>query len=286
MGNEIGKELNIEQIHQITLEIVKKLIEICDEINVNYYVAYGSLIGTVRHKGFIPWDDDFDVVMFRDDYEKFCKYCIIHQNEIKPYKLLNRETEKNYPYNIARLNNMDYKARYENIVNYDSGAFIDIYPIDGAGSDAIKVLQTVKKKKSNLFRIVLWSIDDHYTKSTYNKWYRSVIKYVIRLYAKIRGSRYFLDKLESLKNLYDINESKYVAEMTWDSNLVLYEKKWFNDYIYMEFENIKVKVPVGYDEFLRCHYDDYMKLPPKEEQIPHHDYKLYFRTENISEKNL
>ena len=95
MGNEIGKELNIDQIHQITLEIVKKLIEICDEINVNYYVAYGSLIGTVRHKGFIPWDDDFDVVMFRDDYEKFCKYCIIHQNEIKPYKLLNRETEKN-----------------------------------------------------------------------------------------------------------------------------------------------------------------------------------------------
>ena len=147
MGNEIGKELNIDQIHQITLEIVKKLIEICDEINVNYYVAYGSLIGTVRHKGFIPWDDDFDVVMFRDDYEKFCKYCIIHQNEIKPYKLLNRETEKNYPYNIARLNNMDYKARYENIVNYDSGAFIDIYPIDGAGSDAIKVLQTVKKKE-------------------------------------------------------------------------------------------------------------------------------------------
>ena len=235
-------------------------------------------------KGFIPWDDDFDVVMFRDDYEKFCKYCIIHQNEIKPYKLLNRETEKNYPYNIARLNNMDYKARYENIVYYDSGAFIDIYPIDGAGSDAIKVLQTVKKKKSNLFRIVLWSIDDHYTKSTYNKWYRSVIKYVIRLYAKIRGSRYFLDKLESLKNLYDINESKYVAEMTWDSNLVLYEKKWFNDYIYMEFENIKVKVPVGYDEFLRCHYGDYMKLPPKEEQIPHHDYKLYFREENVSEK--
>ena len=111
-----------------------------------------------------------------------------------------------------------------------------------------------------------------------------MIKYVIRLYAKIRGSRYFLDKLESLKNLYDINESKYVAEMTWDSNLVLYVKKWFNDYIYMEFENIKVKVPVGYDEFLRCHYDDYMKLPPKEEQIPHHDYKLYFREENVSEK--
>ena len=187
MSSESREELNIEQIHQVTLDIVKKLIEICDEIHVNYYVAYGSLIGVVRHKGFIPWDDDFDVVMLRNDYEKFCDYCTKHQKEMSPYKLLTRESEEKYPYNIARLNNMDYQAVYDNVQGYDSGIFIDIYPIDGAGTNAEQVMKRVKKKKSNLFRITLWSIDDHYTKSTYHKWYRSVIKYFVRLYAKIRG---------------------------------------------------------------------------------------------------
>nr|WP_288810388.1 LicD family protein [uncultured Anaerostipes sp.] len=277
MNGCIKEELNIEQIHKATLGIVEKLIEICDKINVNYYVAYGSLIGVVRHKGFIPWDDDFDVVMLRDDYEKFCDYCIKNENKLKPFKLLSRKCEKKYPYNIARLNNMNYKAVYDNVQGYESGIFIDIYPLDGAGSDVDKVLKKVEKKKSNLFRITLWSIDDHYTKSTYNKWYRSIIKYFVRGYSKVRGAKHFLDKMEDFKNLYDINNSRYIAEMTWDSGLTLYEKSWFDKYIYMDFENLKVKVPIGYDDFLRCHYGDYMKFPPKEEQVPHHEYKVYQR---------
>ena len=277
MNGCIKEELNIEQIHKATLGIVEKLIEICDKINVNYYVAYGSLIGVVRHKGLIPWDDDFDVVMLRDDYEKFCYYCIKNENKLKPFKLLSRKCEKKYPYNIARLNNMNYKAVYDNVQGYESGIFIDIYPLDGAGSDVDKVLKKVEKKKSNLFRITLWSIDDHYTKSTYNKWYRSIIKYFVRGYSKVRGAKHFLDKMENFKNLYDINNSRYIAEMTWDSGLTLYEKSWFDKYIYMDFENLKVKVPIGYDDFLRCHYGDYMKFPPKEEQVPHHEYKVYQR---------
>ena len=277
MNGCIKEELNIEQIHKETLGIVEKLIEICDKINVNYYVAYGSLIGVVRHKGFIPWDDDFDVVMLRDDYEKFCDYCIKNENKLKPFKLLSRKCEKKYPYNIARLNNMNYKAVYDNVQGYESGIFIDIYPLDGAGSDVDKVLKKVEKKKSNLFRITLWSIDDHYTKSTYNKWYRSIIKYFVRGYSKVRGAKHFLDKMENFKNLYDIYNSRYIAEMTWDSGLTLYEKSWFDKYIYMDFENLKVKVPIGYDDFLRCHYGDYMKFPPKEEQVPHHEYKVYQR---------
>ena len=70
MNGCIKEELNIEQIHKATLEIVEKLIEICDKINVNYYVAYGSLIGVVRHKGFKRWDDDYHDVMLGDDNEK------------------------------------------------------------------------------------------------------------------------------------------------------------------------------------------------------------------------
>lgn len=84
-------ELTIEDIHSVTLKLVEKLIQICDDVGVNYYVAYGSLIGVVRHKGFIPWDDDFDVVMLRDDYETyFSSYLLFfyfYGNDIRNFYL-------------------------------------------------------------------------------------------------------------------------------------------------------------------------------------------------------
>ena len=127
------KELSIEEIHEGTLGILKKIIEICDEINVNYFLAYGSLIGAVRHGGFIPWDDDLDIVMLRPDYEIFNQYCLKHERELYPFKLINRKNEKKYPYNIARFNDLRYRDIYENVQEYDSGMFIDVYPLDGAG---------------------------------------------------------------------------------------------------------------------------------------------------------
>ncbi len=66
------------------LGILKKIIDICDKVGVNYYLAYGSLIGAVRHGGFIPWDDDLDIVMLRPDYEVFCQYCMKHERELYP----------------------------------------------------------------------------------------------------------------------------------------------------------------------------------------------------------
>ena len=84
------KELSIQEIHEGTLGILKKIIDICDKVGVNYYLAYGSLIGAVRHGGFIPWDDDLDIVMLRPDYEVFCQYCMKHERELYPFKLIDK----------------------------------------------------------------------------------------------------------------------------------------------------------------------------------------------------
>lgn len=270
-------ELSLNQIHQVTLGAMKKIIEICDILHINYYIAYGTLIGAVRHKGFIPWDDDFDLVMLRHDYEKFCEYCRNNKEKIEPYKMFTRDDVKNYPYNIGRFNDMRYRAVYDNVQYYDSGVFIDIYPLDGAGNSKEEINRRLKKKKSRLFKITLWSIDNHFTKSTYNKWYRTVLKFLIRSWTKVVGSKYYLNKMEKFKEIYDIENSKYIAELTWDAGLVLYDKKWFESYIYMDFEDISVKVPIGYHEFLKSHYGNYMELPPMSERTAHHDYKVYER---------
>ena len=75
MTMEERKELTIEEIHEGTIGILKKIIELCDMLQVNYYIMYGSLIGAVRHHGFIPWDDDLDIAMLRPEYEKLCSFC-------------------------------------------------------------------------------------------------------------------------------------------------------------------------------------------------------------------
>lgn len=271
------EELTLSEIHDGTLQILKKIMAICDQIGVNYYLAYGSLIGAVRHRGFIPWDDDLDIVMLRGDYERFTEYCAANETELYPFKLLNRENTAKYPYNIARFNDMRYRAVYDNLQSYDSGMFIDIYPLDGAGSMTPAEVEKLNRKRSYLMKMILWSIDDHYEQSQHGKWYRSVIKLFARGYAKLRGAKHFLDKMEELKNSYPMDTSRYVAEMVWDPQTVLCEKTWFDGFSLVEFEGLQVKAPADTDAFLRAYYGDYMQLPPPEARKPSHGYALYKR---------
>lgn len=271
------KELTLDEIHKYTLDLLKVIIDICEKNQIKYFLAFGSLIGAVRHKGFIPWDDDCDLIMLREDYNRFLKYCIEHEQELRPYKLLSRDTTKDYPYNINRFNDMRFRAEYYNVQSYDSGLFIDIYPYDAAGSVEDSKIEKIRKFKNKYFKVILWCIDKNYQPSTSGKWYRSFIKYIVRSYAKLKGSAYWLDKFESLKDIYDMNTSKYVSEMTWDAGLILCKKDWFSDTVKLEFDGIEVSVPVGYKEFLHAYYGDYMKLPPKSERKPQHEYKLYWR---------
>lgn len=145
-----NKPLTIEEIHEGTLEVIKKLIEICDEININYFVAYGSLIGAVRHKGFIPWDDDFDVIMLRPDYDKFCRYCDEHEKELYPFRLMNYKNTPDYPFTISRLNDLRYRMESVGYPDAGMGLFIDIYPYDGCGNKYSIKYKIIEKNKKNL----------------------------------------------------------------------------------------------------------------------------------------
>lgn len=271
------EELTLHEMHKGILVILKKIIEICDKININYYMAYGSLIGVVRHRGFIPWDDDLDLYMMRPDYDKFLAWCMEHEQELYPFKLLSRENCENYPYNIARFNDLRYEAVYENTQAYISGMFIDIYPLDGAGNEEVKFEKKMRIIKRNLFRFILWSTDDHYEPSGKKKKWRSAVKVLGRRYAKVRGAEHFLDKMLKLGKQFTIKDSKYVSVLIWDASMYVQDKSDFEEFVYGEFEGIQVKIPKGYDRVLKNIYGNYMELPPEEERVPHHRYKLYYR---------
>ena len=155
--------------------------------------------------------------------------------------------------------------------------FIDVYPLDGAGHMTESEVRSLDKKRDYLMKMILWSIDDHYEPSKHNKWYRSAIKYFVRSYAKFKGSDYFLNKMEDLKNQYEFDSSEYVAEMVWDIKTVMCKESWFGEGQMIQFEDIKVKAPKDIDSFLKVYYGDYMKLPPVEQRVPSHGYALYKR---------
>ena len=270
-----AEELTLEEIHTATLEVLKKVIEICDKIDINYSLFYGSLIGAIRHQGFIPWDDDLDIIMIRKDYDKFVNYCIDHAEELNPFKILTLETEPNYPYAIARLNDMRYRASYDNVIAYESGIFIDIYPLDKVTIDD-KKLKKLNKECGRNMKLLDLAISDHFVKSTKGV-VRGCFKFIAYCYAKVRGKDHFIKKLLKQEKKYGDKDSEYVSVVTWMLSDLYMPLEYFTNYIYVPFENLQVKVIASYDKALRLQYGDYMKLPPKEQQVGKHGYRMYKR---------
>ena len=149
------RELTLAEIHEGTLEVLKRFISVCDQIEVQYFLAYGSLIGAVRHHGFIPWDDDLDVIMLRPDYEKFREYCNKHEGELTPFRFFDRHNTPDYPYTIGRFCDIRYRmVRNDNVPDAGQGMFIDIYPHDGAGNNNDKRWKSILKKKKHLMALL------------------------------------------------------------------------------------------------------------------------------------
>ena len=131
------KELSLKEIQQGSYEILKVIKRIFDENNWRYYLVYGTLIGAVRHNGFIPWDDDIDIWIPRPDYEKFIDYCIEHKEELYPLELIHYKTNDKYIYPIARMSDSRYIINYDNAKEYGLGLFVALYPVAGFTTTAI-----------------------------------------------------------------------------------------------------------------------------------------------------
>ncbi len=248
----------MKRIWAVGLDMLIKFDQVCKKHNLRYYLFFGTLLGAVRHKGFIPWDDDIDVVMPRKDYmllmklaEEFC-YPLFLQT---PY------TDPGYYYSYIKLRNSNTTAITEQFrgqkINW--GIMLDIYPIDYVdgdnGFDWYREIAKFARDNSNFMRLSNPSPDTETKKRMKEYSGRNPI------------DNY--EKIQEIASRYETSPTKHVSVAVLTLHDVSNNYFWAEDFdttVMAEFENMSFPIPAGYDRVLKILFGEYMKLPPKEQR--------------------
>ncbi len=263
---------NIDLLHKVDMEIVKDVLNICEKYNLKYFMLGGTMLGAIRHKGFIPWDDDIDLGMPRNDYEKFLE---VAPQELRfNLKLVNYKTDKNYHYYITRILDTETKVIEERIGNEEekyTNASIDIFPIDGTPNNIIL-------RKIYFFRVLyhraLMSLC--YKDSIDRKRKRGKIESIFLAIMekmpieKITNPYKQKEKIDKLLKSQNYDKSIFVGNImgAYRTREIVPKDYYGNGKMY-EFEDIEMNGLEKFDEYLKYTYGDYMQLPPKEKQKTH-----------------
>lgn len=262
-------ELTLREIQLNSLNVLKKIKKICEKENITYFLGYGTLLGAIRHQGFIPWDDDIDIMMPREDYEKFIEYCIINEKELEYFSLKHYLTSKEYIYPIARFCDTRYRIEYENAKEYGLGLFVDIYPLDGIDLNDKRFIQQLQWKQ----KLINLCGTTEYVASEIK--IKNFMKYPLFLVSRLLKINKLLQDIDSKSKKYDYNVSEDVECVNWGMKYYKTPKKLFEKIKLQKFEDDYFNIPEGYDEILKAYYNNYMELPPIEKQKPQHFYKAY-----------
>ena len=265
------KEMTTADIQQISLEILKDVHSFCVRENIKYSLAYGTLIGAIRHKGFIPWDDDVDIMMPRPDYERF----INSYRSSCGYKIM--PEGKDSMIALARVYDTKKTTVIQPVIPWckkNVGVWIDIFPLDGAEDD----FKSFSKRVEKIYD--LWR--DNFTYRSLSSPYKiqKEIRSNIRLLInRIKYKKWrTVDKHVLYAKSIKYGDTNYVTSLTVPTEKTneYYPIEWFNEYIDIKFEGQNFKAIKEYDKILKTVYGDYMKLPPENKQVPTHSFHKYF----------
>lgn len=262
------KVISVEELKSIQIEILKEVHDFCFLKGLKYSLAYGTLIGAIRHKGFIPWDDDIDILMPRPDYE-------ILKREFRHPVLVftDRDVDPNCYVTFGKIYNS--RTIMHECTDYDSeyGVSIDVFPIDGLPNDTDEAINHYKKlsrlRKLLDFKMVKVSTT------------RSVLKNLVLIGGKLLlfplKRKSLQDYVIKLKKKYRYEDSNYVAELSFGTYKRILPKSVFESYILHRFENEDFFIIKEYDKYLTSVFGDYMKLPPIEKRVSHHSFNAYWK---------
>lgn len=265
------KKVTPEEYKHILVDILEKIDHICEEYGLNYQLAYGTLLGAVRHGGFIPWDDDVDIVMPREDYIRLQE--LIYEKDYGiNFLTIDTEPQTIYPYGKICATNTELDERnFRKVPGY--GAFVDVFPLDYVPEDEA-TRKRIFKKYNAIIRLIQHSSRTGYIRTS------SVITNTARCIAYHVGhcfsTRNLILKMDrSLQRLCP-KEKTTMVSVPWDSEGNAFKIADIYCTKKVKFEGAMLNVPENYDDVLTKMYGDYMQLPPEDERVNPHSLECYY----------
>lgn len=266
MKNEIG----IDELKRIQLDLLIDIDKYCTSNHLTYFLAYGTLIGAIRHHGYIPWDDDIDIdiAMPRPDYDRFVES---YMGNGGYYRVVTHKKDNRYTKPFAKVYDDRTVINEYMYHQYNYGVYVDVFPIDGIDPK----LNQIEKNQ--------WLIKLLNTKLAILDSKRSFSKNMIMALGKILLSPISVDsivnKMERNAKQVDYTTAKYIGNISYSvyGKGDMVERELLSSTIEGTFEGHTFKMPKGYDEYLRHIYGDYMKLPPVEKQKTHHSFTAWWK---------
>ncbi|MDO5101149.1 MAG: LicD family protein [Eubacteriales bacterium] len=274
LADQAEEITDLEEIQKRELEILDYVKETCDKLGLKYFLAYGTLIGAIRHKGFIPWDDDVDLCMLRDDYEKLQDYLIANEDE--KFGLMSYKNNQSYVYSFMKIyDKSTHLVERDVFVDAGIGLYIDIFPLDGYDDDEsirAKMRKLIKKRQLSCYTFA----GIYNSKNVISTMIRNMFV-VIYSFANARNYAEKIEKLSMSRRIEDYEYCDYVGLKAMKRPTI--KKEWFAETIDVEFCGRFYKAPAMYDQVLRADYGDYMVLPPKDQQVTHHNFRVWHKKE-------
>ena len=264
------KNIDLIEAKKIETQILIFIDTFCKENGIKYWLGYGTMLGAVRHKGFIPWDDDIDIIMLRDDYERFIK---MFNDDKGIYKLHCLENNTEYKNPFAKVEDSRTICK-EGVNSFDIGLYIDVFPIDNMGNTLEDSKNIVRKMLfyQKIFNIKLLK----HTKK--NDFFSNFCLYMAKIILSPISMRYTAEIVSKKCRNAGIENSKYIGCMVWGYgyNEIL-ERGIIDNTEKYEFEKGYFPGFKDYDYYLSVHYGSYMKLPPMNERRPHPRVATYWK---------
>lgn len=258
----------------IELELFREFDSICKRNQIDYFLIGGALLGAVRHKGFIPWDDDIDIGMLRKDYDKFLKMAV-HEFR-KPYFVQTGINDPDYFDCIIRIRDSNTTGIIRKDKNRacNNGVFIEIFPFDDVNPN--RILLKLQRFMSKYYRNIL-----HYNIYPASKCdlLRRMIEFYSKVYMKLHRLERVFSRYQYWSSRYSNEKCEYVDQLAtiyYDVGVSRYKKEDLIRTISVDFEYLKANIPIGYDNVLRHQFGDYMKLPPEENRGKHHNNIVFY----------
>lgn len=270
MENQKLYEFTPQSLRKLQLKELDTLVyfkEFCERNDLKFFMCGGGCIGALRNKGFIPWDDDIDILMPRDDYERL--YKLWKNDEHERFKLLKTDDNiftGNLFITIVDVETTCVKANQAHL-NIPFGIMMDVFPLDGCPSGRLK--RKMQKINAMIYSLFMAQI----VPEKHGGFMAFGSRVLLSIFKSPKTREKIWRNAERRMTKYKISECEYITELCEGvySMQNEYPKDLFASAVYKEFEGIMVPVPVGYDKYLTMAFGDYMKLPPEEERKPHHD---------------